>query len=135
MKHHGTCKDASEIGTVLFWLIFNFCGFFAQISRLQANFCVSWQFATKENTKCHFNSSKMNNSLSCELISCHWRPSRICKNSKVGKKSQKLKINDKYTLHFSEAWCFMHQIHSRSSLCRWLKGFGDTSTYDWEISK
>ena len=103
MKHHGTCNNASEICTVLFGLIFNFCGFFAQISRLQANFCHSWQFATKENTKCHFNSSKMNDSLSCELISCHGRPSRICKNSKVGKKISKIQNQPKSILQFPEA--------------------------------
>ena len=67
-------------------------------------------------------------------------PKENAKFQKRAKKSQKLKINQKFILHFSEAswhvpWCFIPQKNSRASLITWLKGYSVIFTYDREISK
>ena len=67
-------------------------------------------------------------------------PKENAKFQKRAKKSQKLKINQKFILHFSEAswhvpWCFIPQKNSRASLITWLKGYSIIFTYDREISK
>ena len=70
-----------------------------------------------------------------------WEAQKKMQNFKKGqKKSQKLKINQKFILHFSEAslhvlWCFIPQKNSRASLITWLKGYSVIFTYDREISK
>ena len=78
------------------------------------------------------------------FISLHCNLSRVAKiglkSSKVGKKSQKLKISQKLILHFAEAslhvpWCFIPQKNSPASLITWLKGYFIIFNYDWEISR
>ena len=70
-----------------------------------------------------------------------WEAQKKMQNFKKGqKKSQKLKINQKFILHFSEAswhvpWCFIPQKNSQASLIIWLKGYSVIFTYDREISK
>ena len=69
-----------------------------------------------------------------------WRVAKIgLKSSKLGKKSQKLKISHKSILHLSEAsfhgpWCFIPQKNTRTSLIEWWKGYSVIFTYSWEIS-
>ena len=139
MKHHGTCKDASEKCRMNFWLIFNFSDFFAQFWRLQANFGHSWQVARQWNEEFDFNNGIINDSSSCELISCHGRPKRRYKNSKQGKKSQILRISQKLLLQFSKAslhvpWCFIPQTKSPTYVIKWLEGYSEILTYVREIS-
>ena len=62
------------------------------------------------------------------------------KSSKLGKKSQILKISQKLILHFFEAslhvpWCFIPQKNSQASLIIWLKGYSVIFTSGQEISK
>ena len=115
-----------------------FC-FFAQLRRLEVNFDHSWQVATQWNEEFDFNSGIINDSSSCEPISCHGRPKRRYKNSKKGKKSQKLRISQKFILQFSEAslhvpWCFILQTKSPTYVIKWLEGYSEILTYVREIS-
>ena len=43
MKHHGTCKDASEKCKMHFWLIFKFCDFFPCFELVHLLFGLPWQ--------------------------------------------------------------------------------------------
>ena len=139
MKHPDTCKDAQENIKLLFWLKFHFFCFFAQLRRLEVNFDNSWQVATQWNEEFDFNSGIINDSSSCEHISCHGRPKRRYKNSKKGKKSQKSRISQKFILQFSEAslhvpWCFILQTKSPTYVIKWLEGYSEILTYVREIS-
>ena len=120
MKHPDTCKDAQENNKLLFWLKFQFFVFFL-------------------NLEFDFNSGIINDSSSCEPISCHGRPKRRYKNSKKGKKSQKSRISQKFILQFSEAslhvpWCFILQTKSPTYVINWLEGYSEILTYVREIS-
>ena len=138
MKHYGTCKDASEKCKMNFWLIFNFCDFFALFWNFafsfgppMARYRLTWWTVINYSTfEIKF------------FISLPRNLSRVAKiglkSSKLGKKSQKLKISQKLILHFFVAslhvpWCFIPQKNSRASLITWLKGYLVIFTYDQDI--
>ena len=78
---------------MLCWQISNFWQVFCPCLKTASQF---WPILTSFNAmKCRifFDSEVFNHSLSCELISYHWRPTRRCKIHKRAKKWQKFEIS------------------------------------------
>ena len=74
------------------------------------------------------------------VSSCHGRPNGKWKNSKQSKKSEKLKITQKFIVHFVRHPSLYHGVsyvkkNSGASLIKCPKGYSVIFTYDWEISK
>ena len=139
IKHHGTCKDASEKCKMNFWLIFNFCDFFA----LFWNFAFSFgppmaRYRLRWWTVINYSTIEIKFfiSLGCNL-------SRVVKidfkSSKLSKKAKKWNFSQNSNLLFSWAslhvsGCFIPQTKSPTYVIKWLKGYSEIFRYVREIS-
>ena len=95
MKHLSTCADAPENCRLLFWLIFNFCDFFALLWVFASPFVPSNDTISAHKINCHKSFLYWNQIL-------HWSDQIGLQLSNVGRKMEKFKYKQK--IHFAIFW-------------------------------
>ena len=139
MKHHGTCKDASENCRMNFWLILNFCDFLPFFEFLYLLLGLPWQdIGSHDELSLIIPLLKSNSSFHWVATCQEW--SKLTSSLlSWAKKEENWNFSQNSNLLFSSAslhvsGCFIPQTKSPTYVIQWLEGYSEIFTYVREIS-